>query len=102
MDGHIEVFNTVYLACEKQINKLSIFPNPGNELIEIRTLLIQNEEVNLVFTALDGRVIYNFSIAKNVDARTIDVSAFEAGLYNVCLVDVNGNLNGERKRFVKL
>ena len=102
MDGHIEVFNTVYLVCEKQSNELSIFPNPGNELIEIRTPLIQNEEVSLVFTALDGRVIYNLSIAKNVDARTIDVSAFEAGVYNVCLVDVNGNLYGERKRFVKL
>jgi hypothetical protein len=96
LDGQVEVFNTVYLACDTYTNTFSISPNPAKEILEIRASTTTDEAVGLVFTALDGRVIYKLPIAKNVD-----VSTFETGVYNVYLVDVNGNLYSEPKRFVK-
>lgn len=83
-----------YLAKVKGLNRhdFSIFPNPTTEEINIKTNFTQPYTVTL--SNMMGQTIT--TLHSNKQQETIRVIDFPTGIYNVSIVDDNGNKHNEK------
>lgn len=62
---------------ENSISNFSVFPNPTNGIINLKSDFASNNEA--VITDINGRLIQTFRISKNT--QELDLSTFENGVY---------------------
>ncbi|NOQ71474.1 MAG: T9SS type A sorting domain-containing protein [Crocinitomix sp.] len=70
---------TGYAGIVENENNLSIYPNPANDMITLNV----NASALVTIYSIDGAVIYT----ANGNVTTIDVSAFDAGVYQVVVTE---------------
>lgn len=76
-------------------NRFRVYPNPSNGIINIESM-IMDEETNLVVRNVLGQQVHSDKISKGTTAKTIDLSNFAKGVYSLELS------NGNNKAVYKL
>lgn len=79
----------------KQNSSLTVLPNPASEKITLAFTNLSAENTQVKLTNLNGQLIFseglnNFS---GTYSKTIDVSSFAKGIYNLQLITTNGVTN---------
>ncbi|MDG1913772.1 MAG: T9SS type A sorting domain-containing protein [Crocinitomix sp.] len=77
MLSDIEV--TGYAGIYENSSELNIYPNPANEFIKLNV----SSNAGIVIYSIDGAMVYS----ENGNVNTIDVSAFDAGVYQVVVTE---------------
>jgi hypothetical protein len=62
-----------------EANSINIYPNPANEFVTLNV----SSNASVVIYSIDGAVVYK----ENGNINTIDVSAFDAGVYQVVVTE---------------
>jgi len=62
---------------------IKIFPNPGNNFINVELKNISNEILNLEIIDINGQVLFNKKLDNNF--KQIDISSYSKGIYFVKL-----------------
>ncbi len=76
----------------QNINKVSIYPNPAKDLINIKN--VENSEINIYSVA--GKKVYSAVSLQNL--KSVDVSGLKAGVY---IVSVKSDSNIQTYKFIK-
>ena len=74
----------------KKTNKISIFPNPTSDFININTDEITN--FNIQIYDIVGKQIGNYK-----NQKAIDISNFTAGMYLIKIIDLENNIESSHK-----
>ena len=91
--------DNINLADSAQINifeqsndfAIDIYPNPANELINIRFNIPENDPCNLIIYDITGRIVFNeiLNVSMGINTKTIPVEFLEAGYYRLKLENSN-------------
>jgi len=65
---------------------LGIYPNPANNNLNVNVKLKNKETINVAILDMHGRVVYTDELNSNGFNKTIDVSNFATGLYQVRVI----------------
>lgn len=76
-------------------NKFRVYPNPSNGIINIESM-VMDEETNLVVRNVLGQEVYSDKITKGTTAKAVNLSTFSKGIYSMELS------NGNNKAVYKL
>jgi PKD repeat protein len=85
---------------ENQVNDLSIFPNPANELLNLSFDLAENKGLSFSISNVLGQTVYNSEkrmYAKGKNGLSLDLQQLENGFYLVSISDGKQQIT---KRFV--
>jgi extracellular elastinolytic metalloproteinase len=78
-------------------NQIRVYPNPSNGLYNLRINKFVGQ-VTIQVTDINGRVVYNQTDAKFNTEKTIDLSAFQSGIY---VLKVSGNDLNYSEKLIK-
>jgi hypothetical protein len=71
------------------VNRLSIYPNPANNRLNLRTSEKNHPEYQLKLIDISGRIIQPVVISQNGSGTAYDISGLAPGLYQ-CIIEENG------------
>ncbi|MBP7809178.1 MAG: T9SS type A sorting domain-containing protein [Bacteroidia bacterium] len=69
-------------------NKFRVYPNPSNGIINIESMIMDNE-TNLIVRNILGQEIHSDKMTKGSTSKTIDLSKFAKGVYSLELTNNN-------------
>ncbi|HBF89167.1 MAG TPA: hypothetical protein DDX39_11045 [Bacteroidales bacterium] len=92
-----ESIDITFSVCDDVISVIShpanvtVYPNPNNGVFDIKVSSIENEDVTIKVTNINGQLVYTKQISKSTkDIKTsVDISRFAKGVYNVGVNNVN-------------
>lgn len=88
------VVNPISIA----VSEIKLYPNPAISYLEVSFPAVTNQG-NIKIVSIDGRVVKETAVAKNLTNQRVDISSLTKGLY--ILVFENGRGNIQNTRFVK-
>jgi hypothetical protein len=80
LDGAKHTSNSIYIG-EYQSDKVSLFPNPANTQITVRSVMAESEFSSVEVFDLFGKQI--IVVSGNSSERNIDISSLNTGVYTV-------------------
>lgn len=83
-------------STEKATSQIRVYPNPAQS-----SLFIQSNLKNFAYSIIDlsGRTIQSSTMP--LGANHIDISALEAGIYEMAIYESKSNISTHRSRFIK-
>lgn len=97
-DGTEEIYNVVSIMVDKGDESISVFPNPGNDRIELRLNKATQKDTPVKLFDINGRLVYESSIEAGHIQLAMDVSALAKGMY---VLQLQNGQDVESHRFVK-
>jgi hypothetical protein len=97
--GVTDITETLGVTRLEDHTEINIFPNPGNEIVNIKITTLQAETFDMSIIDITGQIIFQESVNLNngTGITTLNVSNYVPGMYMVSVRNSFGLLN---KRFV--
>ena len=80
--------SSVIAVTSKTATKLSVYPNPAEQTLNVNHPLSSNK-ANFSVLSLDGKIMLKKAVAANSTSSILDVSSLASGAYMVILEDQN-------------
>lgn len=80
------------------VSEIKVYPNPANSYLEIGLPTTANQG-SIKIVSIEGRVVREAAVTKNVTNQRVDISSLVKGLY--VLVFENGRGDSQSARFIK-
>jgi len=71
------------------MNRFSVYPNPANNILNLRVSEKNHPEYQLKLIDISGRIIQPVVISQNGSGTAYDISGLAPGLYQ-CIIEENG------------
>ena len=90
----IDVYNSTMID-ESQLSSITVYPNPANDFIRIKSSEISQGQVIIRIIDNQGKVVFNTKegVTGNFFETSVDVSEFKSGLYDIQIVSDNSVVN---------
>ena len=90
----IDVYNSTMID-ESQLSSITVYPNPANDFIRIKSSEISQGQVIIRIIDNQGKVVFNTKegVNGNFFETSVDVSEFKSGLYDIQIVSDNSVVN---------
>jgi len=86
------------IAKQDNLNNLTVFPNPVNDVLHIQFAASENQQASLELLSIEGKVVYSQTLSRQAVVYQINISSLPKGLY-VC--KINNGTSIETIKFIK-
>jgi hypothetical protein len=92
-NGNYKILKTIYLNSIDVIGKLTLYPNPVDNQLNVKFESSEDSEFIINITDMIGRLqkTINYSALKGANEATIDVETLSSGSYYVTIINNNGS-----------
>jgi len=77
----------------EEVSRLHLYPNPGDNIINIETTNIQGKDVEISMFSMDGKKIKNLNFTNVYGIIEVETSDLNSGVYFISIRTESGNSN---------
>ncbi|MEA3446456.1 MAG: T9SS type A sorting domain-containing protein, partial [Bacteroidota bacterium] len=66
---------------QNETGKLQVFPNPANDVLNIRHTISESQLTSLEILSVEGKTVYKQVLTGNTSLHQVNISALPKGLY---------------------
>ncbi|MEM6268173.1 MAG: PKD domain-containing protein [Bacteroidota bacterium] len=76
--------------------RMELFPNPAEDLLQVRPHLPLGAKMEIIITGMDGRILMRRSLANDRTEFSLDVGELSAGMYQLILRNGDGQISAAK------
>jgi hypothetical protein len=90
-NGEFENLGVVYIS--KEVDEISVFPNPASKELNFKFKNIDNQQYTIEYVDVTGRIVKEIIVKNNTNEVKSNVfSTLNNGFYLIKIIDSNGNI----------